>query len=309
MKTPFLAHLSPFMKILFVLMLMLSGLLIAVLGGLLLTMLQYHTDLTGAALLLSDTGNGSTVALLKELQILQSFFLFILPALLAGYLFENDPGGYFGMRRNPGGKILLLVVLFLFFSLPFLNWMVSLNESMQLPASLSGLEDWMQETENQAGQITKSFLDVHSAGGFALNLLMIAVIPALGEELLFRGLFQRLFGEWFRNIHVAILLSAIIFGVVHLQFYGLLPRVILGVCFGYLYYWSGTIWVPVFAHFLNNGAAVVVSFLSNIGAVRADYETFGSTDNAFLITGSVVFTGMVLFGIYRLKRQDGRKVM
>jgi len=76
--------------------------------------------------------------------------------------------------------------------------------------------------------------------------------------------------------------------------------------FGYLYFWTGTLWAPVFAHFLNNGAAVLVSYLSNTGVIHADYEKFGSTDNVFLITGSVLLTGMLLYGIFMVSR---RKIM
>ncbi|MCX6246077.1 MAG: CPBP family intramembrane metalloprotease [Bacteroidetes bacterium] len=307
MKPAALSHLSPFMKLLFVLMLLLTGLIISVFGSILITMVTYHADLNKIMLLLSDSGDPSSVPLLKALQILQSVFLFIVPAIFAGYLFEGHPGGYFGMNRKPGGLVLILVILILFVSLPLVNWMVSVNEMMKLPTFFHGIEEWMQTTEAQAEKLTNAFLDVHSAGGLALNLVMIAIIPAIGEELLFRGLFQRLFKEWFRNIHVAVFLSALIFGLVHMQFYGLLPRLMLGICFGYLYYWSGTIWVPVFAHFLNNGAAVVVSFLSNIGAVQADYEMIGSTNNAFVIAGSVVFTGMAMYGVFRLTKNAGIK--
>jgi membrane protease YdiL (CAAX protease family) len=175
---------------------------------------------------------------------------------------------------------------------------------MKLPAAFAGMEQWMKQAEEQAGQITEKFLDVHSVGGFAVNMLMIAVIPAIGEELLFRGLFQRLLGEWFRNIHLAIFVAALLFAAVHLQFYGFFPRMMLGVMFGYLYLWTGTIWAPVFAHFLNNGAAVLISYLSNTGVVHADYENFGATDNVLLITGSVVFTGMLLYGIFAVSRRN-----
>ena len=223
MKPALLSHLSPFMKILFVLMLVFSGLIIAVMGSVLITMLQYHADMTRAIFLLSGTGDPSAISLLKEMQILQSVFLFIVPAFIAGYLFENSAWRYFGMKKNPGWIVLLLVVLILFFSLPLINWMVSLNEMIRLPASLSGLEEWIQNAEDQAGEITKKFLDVQSLGGFAVNLLMIAIIPAVGEELLFRGLFQRLFNEWFRNIHVAIFLSALLFGLVLLLLFNMVP--------------------------------------------------------------------------------------
>lgn len=303
MKKAWLSHLTPFAKIIFVLMLIIVGLMLAVLGGLILTMIQYHADMAEAVLLISNINDPSSFPLLKELQILQSVLLFIVPAFIAGYLFERSSSGYFGMKKVPSGSILLMILLIIMVSLPLINWMVSLNEMMKLPAIFRGMEQWMKEAEDQAAQITEAFLDVHSIGGFAVNMLMIAVIPAIGEELLFRGLFQRLFGEWFKNIHVAIFLAAFLFGAVHLQFYGLLPRMMLGVLFGYLYLWTGTLWAPIFAHFLNNGAAVFVSYLSNTGVIHTDYEKFGSTDNVFLITGSVLFTGVLLYGIFMISRR------
>jgi membrane protease YdiL (CAAX protease family) len=303
MNKAYFSYLSPFTKIIFVLMLVIVGLLLAVLGGLLLTMLQYHTDMAQATLMLANFNDPSSMPLLKELQIVESIFMFILPAFILGYLFEGSILGYYGMKKAPSGTVLLMILLIIMVSLPLINGLVSLNEMMKLPASFSGIEKWMKDAEDQAGLITEKFLDVHSLGGFAVNMLMIAVIPAIGEEMLFRGLLQRLFGEWFKNIHVAIIFSAFLFAAIHIQFYGLLPRMMLGIMFGYIYLWTGTLWAPIFAHFLNNGAAVFVSYLANTGVIHADYEKFGATDNLFLITGSVVFTGMLMFGIYILNKK------
>jgi len=128
---------------------------------------------------------------------------------------------------------------------------------------------------------------------------MIAIIPAIGEELFFRGVMQRIFSDWFKNMHVAIFFTAFLFAAIHMQFYGMLPRMMLGVLFGYLYYWTGSLWVPVFAHFLNNGAAVIVSYLSSRGFISSGYEDFGATNNFFLIAGSIVFTSFLLFMVYQ----------
>lgn len=272
-------------------------------GGILLTTIRYHVDFAQAVLLLSNFDDPSSIPLLKELQILQSVLLFILPAIVAAYLFSRTTLGYFGLNKAPSGTVLLMILLIMMVSLPLINGMVTLNEMMKLPAAFSGMEQWMKDAEDQAARITETFLDVHSIGGLAVNMLMIAIIPAIGEELLFRGLFQRLFGEWFKNIHVAIFLSAFLFGAVHLQFYGLLPRMMLGVMFGYLYLWTGTLWAPVFAHFINNGAAVLVSFLSNTKVIHADYEKFGSTNNIFLLITSMLLTGFLLYWIFLLSKK------
>jgi len=135
MKKAWLSHLTPLTKIIFVLMLIIVGLIVAVLGGLLLTMIQYHSDMTKAILLLSDVNDPSSVLLLKELQILQSIFLFIIPAVIAGYLFERSSLGYFGMKKIPSGSVLMMIFLITIVSLPLINGMVSLNEMMKLPAA------------------------------------------------------------------------------------------------------------------------------------------------------------------------------
>ena len=170
---------------------------------------------------------------------------------------------------------------------------------MKLPEFLWRIEDWMKETEDQAARLTESFLNVDSSGGLIINLIMIAIIPAIGEELFFRGLLQRLIAEWFKNAHIAIFLASFLFAAIHLQFYGFLPRMILGVLFGYLFYWTGSIWIPIFAHLLNNGSAVIISYLVNRGQVSSGYEDFGATENVFLITGSILFTAGLLYLVYR----------
>jgi uncharacterized protein len=303
MKNAWLSHLTPFAKIVFVLMLIIIGLMLALIAGIGLAMAQCGGDMAKAIQLLSDSGDPATIPLLKGLQIIQSILLFIIPALVAALLFNRDVSGYFGLNRSNPVTIFFFIFIIMIVSMPIINWMVSVNEMMKLPAALSGIEKWMKDAEDQAAQITEQFLDVHTLGGFAVNMFMIAVIPAIGEELLFRGVFQRLFGEWFRNIHIGIFVSALLFAAVHLQFYGFLPRMMLGVMFGYIYVWTRSIWAPMLAHFLNNGAAVAVSYLSNKGLIRANYDTFGSTDNAFLIIGSAVFTGMLLYAVFIFSRK------
>jgi len=130
---------------------------------------------------------------------------------------------------------------------------------------------------------------------------MVAILPALGEELVFRGVLLRHFREWTKNIHVAIFITAFLFSSVHMQFYGFLPRFLMGVLFGYMLYWSGSIWVPIMAHFINNAAAIVVAFLSTRYFPEADFNTFGSSSNPWIIAGSVIIIGLIVWFLW-LKR-------
>jgi uncharacterized protein len=304
MKKALLGELSPFAKLVFVILLVLSGFILSFLAGILLAIPLFHINLVSDLSVLTDFSKPGTIALLKYLQIIQSVGFFIIPSLFAGFLFTGNAGEYLKLNRGTLPAIFLLVVVIMFVCLPMINWMVAVNESMKLPASLQGFEDWMKEAEDQAAKLTEAFLNTGSIGGLMVNLFMIAILPAIGEEMLFRGVLQRLFAEWFRNVHAGIIFTAIVFGAIHLQFYGILPRIFLGIMFGYLFYWSGSLWVPMFAHFLNNGAAVIVSFLVNRGAISSSYEDFGSTDNFFLILGSFVITSILFFLVFRKRVQE-----
>ena len=299
MKEPILGHLSAPAKLIFVFLLVIVSFVILSMIGILLAIPLFHVDLLKDISVYTDYKNPESVPILKYLQIIQSISLFILPALFAGFFFGGNTGNYLGLNKVSTIRIFFATILIMFVSLPMISWATSLNEMIKLPDFLKGLEDWMKETEDTAAGLTESFLNVDSAGGLLLNLLMIAIIPSVGEELFFRGLLQRLLSEWFRNVHIAIFILAFLFAAIHLQFYGFLPRMILGVLFGYLFYWTGSIWIPIFAHLLNNGSAVIISFLANRGIVSSGYEDFGATENLFLIAGSVLFTGGLLYLVYR----------
>jgi len=302
MKTPLLGSQSPLTRIVFTVLLTISCFLIFFIIGILLAIPLFNVNLFNSFTSITDYSDPATVNLLKYLQIIQSLGLFIIPPLLAGYFFERDSIGYLRIDKPSRLLIYLLTIVIMFAVLPVINWMVVVNEGMHLPEFLKGVESWMISTEAEATKLTETFMEIKSLGGLTVNLIMIALLPAIGEEFMFRGLIQRLFNELFKNIHIAIFISALLFGAMHLQFYGILPRMMLGVLFGYLFYWTGSIWIPVFAHFVNNASAVIISFMATKGTISAGYEDFGATDNLFLITGSLVFTGCLLFVIYKIEK-------
>jgi uncharacterized protein len=129
---------------------------------------------------------------------------------------------------------------------------------------------------------------------------MIAILPAIGEELMFRGVIQRIFTNWTKNYHWGIWISAFLFSAMHMQFYGFLPRMLLGGMFGYLLVWSGTMWVPILAHFVNNTMGVLGYYLIDKGTITKDIEEWGTgTEQIPLLIFSIVLSGLLLFLIYR----------
>jgi uncharacterized protein len=299
MKEPILGHLSPPAKLIFVILLVIVCFFILSMTGILFAIPLFNTNLFRDITVYMDYQNPDNVAVLKYLQIIQSISLFLLPALFAGFFFDRNMGTYLGINRISTFRIFFATMLIMFVSLPMINWLTSVNGMIRLPDFLKGVENWMKESEDKAAGLTESFLNVDTAGGLLINLLMIAIIPSIGEELFFRGLLQRLLSEWFRNVHLGIFIIAFLFAAIHLQFYGFLPRMLLGVFFGYLFYWTRSIWIPIFAHFLNNGSAVILSFLANRSIVSPEYEDFGTTENLSLIAGSILFTAALLYLVYR----------
>ncbi|MDP1622378.1 MAG: CPBP family intramembrane metalloprotease [Bacteroidales bacterium] len=303
-KQPLLQGLTPFTRILFLILLVITCFAGAFLIGLLVAGPLFGIGLNDLISSLTDFSDARTIRLLKFFQVIQSFGLFIIPAMLAGYFFERNSIRY--LKLNKPSRLFAYIITFalMFASLPFINWMITVNEAIQLPGFLHVVEQWMKTTEAEAAKLTETFMNMPAFGGFLFNMVMIALLPAVGEEFMFRGVLQRMLKEWLGNIHVAIFISAFLFSAMHMQFYGFFPRMMLGMMFGYLFYWTGSLWLPVFGHFINNGSAVIFSYLAQHGLLNGDYEDFGATNNTIFIVFSALAILVLMFAIYRFKPEN-----
>lgn len=223
-----------------------------------------------------DFTNPENIPVLKFLQITQSISMFVIPPIVFGWFAIRDPWIYLKINKNPNRILVGVVLVLAILILPVLNLLSVWNQELRLPDFLSGLENWMKKTEEQAAGLTESFLSVSTFGGYLVNILMVVLLPAFGEEFFFRGVLQRLFHRWFRNPHVAILFIAILFSAFHMQFYGFIPRLALGVLFGYLFYWSGNIWYPVLAHLMNNLLPVTLTYFLRNQFDPAELDKIGT---------------------------------
>lgn len=223
-----------------------------------------------------DEGN---ITFLKFMQVVQSVGLFVIPSLLLAIIFGGSISGYLKLDKKPYQTSILLAIFIVFLSSPFINFLGEINSKLTLPSAFSAIEQWMRESEDAAEKLTKLFLKTDSIWGLMFNILMIGIIPAVGEELLFRGVIQRVFVEWTKNIHWGIWISAIMFSALHFQFYGFIPRAILGAIFGYLFVWSGNLWLPILAHFMNNTVAVVAYYLYGEGILAVNPDEIGTKSN------------------------------
>jgi hypothetical protein len=291
---PFLRNFSPLLKIIFFGLIVVATLLFTLLFGMLLAYVIFGPDVLAQMMDMTGDAILENVALQKYVQIISQFGTFIFPVLIFAFLAGRNIAAYLKLGIPPRSTTLILAFAAFVALLPFINWLMLVNEQVHLPGFLSGLEEWMRASEEQAQRIMDAFLGDSSFKGLLINIFMIGVLAAVGEELVFRGVGIRLLDEWMHNKHLAIWISAIAFSTLHLQFYGFLPRMVLGVVLGYLFVWTGSLWVPIITHFLNNGLAVVLIYLYNRGYIASDPEEFGSTGEWALILLSVVlFTGLM----------------
>ena len=186
--------------------------------------------------------------LMRLIQFISAIYTFLLPSIAMAWTCSDNPRHYLSVKKITDGRIWILTLVCMFLFSPVINLLGLLNKQMELPAFMAPIEEWMRAQETLAEQLTTILLSSDSVW---------VILAGITEEFLFRGALQRVIGKWTSNPHTIIWVAAILFSAFHLQFYGFLPRMILGAYFGYLLYWSKSIWIPVFAHFVNNAFAVI----------------------------------------------------
>jgi uncharacterized protein len=241
---------------------------------------------------------------IKFALVAQDISYFIVPALII--MVVLDPGYRSGILNLNNLRLteVLFVVILSFCAFPVTGLAGELNSGMVLPDWLSGVEDWMKDKEAYADHMMEAIMTPESFKGMLLNITIIAVLPAIGEELIFRGVFQNIFQALFRSGHLAVWITSIIFSAVHLQFYGFLPRLILGLIFGYLFLWTNSIWLPVLAHFINNAVPTAGAFFR--GAEAINEPSSGSIANQ--IPGAIVpfVVGILILAWFRQRSKGIR---
>ncbi len=200
------------------------------------------------------------------------------------------------------GMTLVIVFSFMIVNTVFISW----NQAWDFPDFMSGFENWAQGQEQKLAELTEYLTAFDSFSQFALALLVVAMLPGIGEELLFRGIIQNLFHKTLGNPHLAIWISAFIFGAIHIQFYGLVPRMLLGALFGYLYLYSGNLSIAMFAHFLNNALSVIMVYAYSRGSLQIDPNDASAVPEWYVI-GIFALIGMLgLYWFIKKHKVDGQ---
>lgn len=231
--------------------------------------------------------------------ITQSVFAIAMPALLIVAWTNSKPLKYLKVKNGVyiNEKIVFTILMFIF-SYLFASFLTIWNQGIVFPEWMSGVEKVMREMEDQALETTELLLSGKSIYSLILNIIVIAGLAAISEELFFRGAMQQFIQEKFKNGHMSVWLTALIFSIVHFQFYGFLPRLFLGAILGYLFLYTKNLWVPILLHFLNNATVIIVNFFWN------DTEWYNRVEDitispgfAFLALISLLVT-IILFVVY-----------
>lgn len=230
--------------------------------------------------------------------VIQDVILFIVPAVVTSVIICRQPASLLGINVRADFKWYIFATLILIFSIPLMNYIISWNESLTLPPSLQELENLMKDGEQNAKLMIETLIGGHTWGSLVVTLLIVAVLAALSEELFFRGALQRILSTSNVNIHISIWITAFIFSAIHLQFFGFFPRLLLGALFGYLMWWSGSLWPAIFAHLANNLSAATTTWMELDGATTTSLTSIGtrsdSYSDVFAVVASVVITSILV---------------
>jgi membrane protease YdiL (CAAX protease family) len=248
---------------------------------------------------LGDTQNYRSIQALKWVQVCNTAGTFLIPALIIRLHKQQTP--LFSLRFNkPDISLLILSGAAMVLLLPAVSGLAALNESLHFPDFLKGFESYLRAAELKAQTITEAFLDMHTPMELLGNLLLVAVWAALCEELFFRGAMQPILFRQTGNIHIAVWSTAALFSAFHFQFFGFIPRLILGAILGYMAHYGRSLWYAVWAHFINNGISVLAYYLILQGFIDAEWKEFGSQpgDIFSAVLGGAAALGLFYFALF-----------
>lgn len=282
---------NPFLAILFIILFAVAGMFIGNFVGLLAILPFFDFSLSQIMGFLGDPMSSPSGRIpLLLVQGISGLFTFIIAPIIYLRMFEKKGLGQFSTIPNPLGISVLLTIAvwfsFMFLNTPIIEWNMNIDFPDFFAEFARGMEDDLKD-------ITEFLTTFDNIGQLLIGLLVIAVIPGIGEELLFRGLIQQKIYRSTQNAHIAIWATGLLFGLIHFQFYGMVPRMFLGVLFGYLYWWSGSLLLAMLAHFLTNGFTLLMIFLYQQEAI--DFNIDGTNE---IPIGSILmsaFTFSVLF--------------
>lgn len=248
-------------------------------------------------------GDGFTAKGMRIFAIVQDLLVFILPAVVAAFVATRLPASLLTVNVRPRLFPIIMAIIVMLTSLPAMELLIEWNNNLHLPESMSGLEESLRNMEDSASTGISALSGGNTVGNLIMGILIIGILTGIAEELFFRGALQNLFMTMPKvKKHFAIWAAAFIFSFMHFQFFGFVPRLLLGAYFGYLIWWTGSVWVPVIAHAFNNSLVVLLSWIAARSGVAESVENAAAINlgtDWYTITLSVAVTALGLIVLRR----------
>jgi membrane protease YdiL (CAAX protease family) len=269
-------------------------------GIFLVTVFPYISGYTIETLQSADPSLPKVLGYLKLTQFLYTLVVYMCPAALFAYLADPSPVEWMHLQQPPRVLPAALAILVMFAALPVVGFTSDWNHTWHL----SGASRQMEE---QAELLTRILLKMPDLGTLLINLVLIAILPAIAEEFFFRGVIQRLFIQVMPKLPwIGITITAVIFSAIHMEWLDFIPRIILGFLLGAIYYLSGNLWLSILGHFLNNGMQVVMVYLYQAKLIHDD-PMQSETTAWYSAVLSLIITVALLW--YLRKRSDSPKLI
>lgn len=226
---------------------------------------------------------------------IQNLFAMVLPAAMVAVFISKKPLDFLGANKLPSLKAIIFAIALYAIFTPAMEWIVRWNQTLTLPDSMSAIYDAIKQLEAQAEDMTSKILINQSLLAMIVNVMALGILTGVGEEFIFRGTLQRILQLKPMNPHIAIFITAFMFSALHFQFFGFVPRFILGIFFGYLMYYTSSVWTSAILHAINNSSVVIVAYFCG-------YEATQSTDinnTAAIVSAISTIAAVIIFFVYK----------
>lgn len=229
----------------------------------------------------------------------QAILAFLVPAVVTWRIMKPHPMTSLDADRGYTLSALLGIIIIYAASVPAMDQTVYWNEHISLPAALAGLEETMRKMEEMNAAVGETLMDTDTIGGLISGIAVVGILTGIAEEFFFRGGMQRILTHNGVNHHVAIWVTAFVFSAIHFQFFGFFPRLLMGAWFGYLIWWTRSVWASATAHALNNSMVVLTTWLSLKGILPESIREMGLATTGvpwLALTSAAVTALLIAFG-------------
>lgn len=293
---PFFEGKNRLVQILFLLLFIVVGTIVFSGLGMLIAYAIYHTNNMYEA---SDPAG-----YIRIVQAFNSMGMFLVPALMFAYAHDRKWLQYNWAVRKPHYLLVNVTLLLSIVILPVVALLSQWNQAIELPQGMGGIQQWMDNLDERTEALTNVLTSRHTYANLMLNLLVLALVPAVCEEFMFQGTVQAFLNKWTHKPHLAVWITAVIFSTIHFQFSGFIPRLLLGAYLGYLFYWSRSLWLPILAHFLHNALSLLVDFSFQGRGISLDDMKFTDVHGAIpLVISCSVVTFVSLIFMWRTQKE------